>query len=264
MMAELTLDAQQRLDAYLQQVKRALRGHPSIDADEVERDVRGHVDAELQGRPEPVDVGSLQRVLEKLGRPEQWVRDEELSVWRRVVSRLSDGPESWRLAYLSFGLLLFQPLLVFFLGPLPTIASFVLARAWLAVMAERDEPLGARGWLVYPTLVSVYVPLAFLVCVGPVGVLAAPISESPAAVARLASWLPAPFWAAASLLALTGLGIWWVLLGALLVRGVGLVRATFSPFGDWFERRHATRLLWAGLVVAAVPGLALWLMASRP
>ena len=39
-MAALSPEAQSRLDGYLKQVRSALTGRPSIDADEVERDVR--------------------------------------------------------------------------------------------------------------------------------------------------------------------------------------------------------------------------------
>jgi hypothetical protein len=46
-MTVLTPEAQAYLDRYLRQVRAALRGHRAVDADEVERDVIGHVNAEL-------------------------------------------------------------------------------------------------------------------------------------------------------------------------------------------------------------------------
>ena len=58
-MVALSDDARNHLERYLRQVKAALRGHSSLDAAEVERDVRSHIDAELAGQPEPVDAGSL-------------------------------------------------------------------------------------------------------------------------------------------------------------------------------------------------------------
>ncbi len=69
MMVTLTDDAQRHLDRYVKQVKAALRGHPSVDAAEVERDVLGHIDAELSGEPEPVGASSLRHVLDRLGTP---------------------------------------------------------------------------------------------------------------------------------------------------------------------------------------------------
>ena len=49
-MATLTHDAQSHLARYLRQMRAALRGHPSVDPDDVERDVLGHIDAELAGQ----------------------------------------------------------------------------------------------------------------------------------------------------------------------------------------------------------------------
>jgi hypothetical protein len=38
-----------------------------LTADEVERDVLGHIETELAGQPEPVDAGQLLDVLDRLG-----------------------------------------------------------------------------------------------------------------------------------------------------------------------------------------------------
>jgi len=101
-MATLSDDARGHLERYLSQVKLALRGHASVDASEVERDVRAHIDAELNGLPEPVDAARLRQVLDQLGTPHAWVPAEDLPAWRRVFSRIRSGPEDWRLAYLTF------------------------------------------------------------------------------------------------------------------------------------------------------------------
>ena len=47
----LTHDAQSDLNRYLSRVKNALRPHATVDADEVERDIRGHIEAELSDAP---------------------------------------------------------------------------------------------------------------------------------------------------------------------------------------------------------------------
>jgi hypothetical protein len=69
MRAILTDEAQHHLQRYLRQVQTALRGHRSVDLEEIERDVLGHIDAELAGKPEPIDAGTLLPVLDRLGAP---------------------------------------------------------------------------------------------------------------------------------------------------------------------------------------------------
>src|SRR5688572_30565805 len=105
-MVTLSRDAQGHLERYLRQVKAALRGHPSVDAGEIERDVLGHIDAELSGQPETLGEGSLREVLARLGAPDAWVPADELPAWRRVWLRMRSGPEDWRLAYLTLTLFL--------------------------------------------------------------------------------------------------------------------------------------------------------------
>jgi len=94
MMAALTNEAQGQLERYLRQVRSALSGHSSVDALEVERDIRGHIDAELAGKPEPVDSRILSGVLERLGAPDQWVPADELPVWRRSCTGCTRVPKT--------------------------------------------------------------------------------------------------------------------------------------------------------------------------
>src|SRR5205823_4793560 len=104
------------------------------------RDVRGHIEAELAGQPEPIGAGSLRAVLDRLGSPGTWVPAEELPGWRRVLGRLRSGPEDWRLAYLTLAGSILGPLLFLsgpFLWPLEPIlmiTSFLMARATLALL----------------------------------------------------------------------------------------------------------------------------------
>ena len=101
-MVALTSDARGYLDSYMRQVKATLRRNPSIDADDVERDVLGHIEAELSDAVEPVTAASLRPILDRLGSPNQWVPIDDLPFWRQVLTRLRSGPEDWRLAYLTF------------------------------------------------------------------------------------------------------------------------------------------------------------------
>ncbi|MDY7010057.1 MAG: hypothetical protein SVV80_04810 [Planctomycetota bacterium] len=110
-MIELTPEAQRRLDKYLDEVKTYLQACPSVDGEDVRRDIIGHIEAELEGCDGPADADKLGAILERLGSPRQWVPEEEISWWRKILLRLRRGPEDWRLAYIAFGLLVLGVLL---------------------------------------------------------------------------------------------------------------------------------------------------------
>jgi hypothetical protein len=255
-MVALTQDAQSHLDRYLRQVNAALRSHPSVDVRDVERDVLGHIHAELAGEPEPIGAASLQRVLDRLGAPDKWVPAEDLPMWRRVFATLRSGPEDWRLAYLSLalflaGLVLFSRMFLWPLPPLAMIASFLTARASLALLAEHDEPVGARRWLIYPSLVVWYVPMAVVLIAWPLPPAIDAVTGFPQIHNRLLGLLPEAFWLAPSA-AVLAVGVWWVIFGLLLRRFDTLVRVAFWPFANWFERRHATRVALAGVLLVVL------------
>ncbi|MGH7448098.1 MAG: hypothetical protein ACRELT_11090, partial [Longimicrobiales bacterium] len=113
MMAVLSHDAQAVLDRYLQRIRASLRGHTSVDADDVEREVQGHIDSALAGQAEPIDAGSLRRVLDRLGAPEQWMPSDDLPTWRQALSRYSSVAGHWRLPYIALVCFLAGPLLFF-------------------------------------------------------------------------------------------------------------------------------------------------------
>ena len=156
-MKTFTEDARKHLDKYLQQIRIYLQGCQSVDADEVERDVMEHIEEALEGAEEPVSFNALDAVLKRLGHPSQWVPIEELPWWRRMTFRLRTGPEDWRLAYLSIGILVLGILFgrLFFLA---ILASFCVSRAALSMVEDPNE-LGAQKWLIYPSLILVYISL---------------------------------------------------------------------------------------------------------
>ena len=145
-MIELTPAAQSRLDDYFQELRRVLSQSPSVDAADVERDIRDHIDAALVGHSATVEASALDEVLRKLGSPAQWLPDGEPARFRKspaellspfneaifeVGRRLAGGPERYRLAYLS--LFLFAAALWIFpsadihrgLGILPLVFMFI-------------------------------------------------------------------------------------------------------------------------------------------
>jgi hypothetical protein len=246
----LTEKAHSELDRYLRRVRSALRAHPSVDADEIERDIRGHIDAELAASAEPVTELHLRAVLDRLGSPSQWVPAEDLPIWRKAFIRLRSGPEDWRLAYASLALVVAGPMVGGAIGVLLFLASVLLSRAALDLLAEEDEPVGARRWLLYPPLLVSYVALLAAI------LLAAPAAIEPIRVLAVL-WFPKPHWATLPLLVAVVTGIWWVSLGLALTRWEGAVRATFQPFAFWFDRRHGVRLAYVGLGLLALASAAL-------
>ena len=247
----LTHTAQSDLNRYLSRVKNALRPHPSVDADEVERDIRGHIEAELSHAPAPVTAERLGSVLDRLGSPNQWVPSDDLPAWRRVLVQLSSGPEDWRLAYLTLALFVGGPLLGP-IGPPLFFASILMARAGLALLDEKSEPVGARRWLFYPPLVFIYVALVMFL-LGPAPVLGVALGDSSVG-GDLVAWLPTPFWLSLSLATALVAGTWWMLLGLTLARFSRAVRWVFWPLANWFERRHGMRIAAGGLIIAALSG----------
>jgi HAAS len=94
-------EARIELNRYLRRMRAALRGYPSVDVDEIERDVRSHIDAALEESPSPVTARHVRDVLDRLGSPSQWVPPDDLPLWRKAVLHFFGGTDDWRLTYLT-------------------------------------------------------------------------------------------------------------------------------------------------------------------
>jgi hypothetical protein len=167
MTISLTPDAESRLDQYLLRVRRSVRG-TALEPEGIDRDIRAHVEQALEGTVQPVTRPTLERVLDRLGEPHQWVPEEELPPLRRLGMALTHGPEDWRLPYLAFGLTLLGVILFPVGGPLLIVAAFALSRAAIDHAETHNIDMTARRWLLYPALVFCLIPLAALVLAGPV------------------------------------------------------------------------------------------------
>jgi hypothetical protein len=180
-MIEFTPEAEARLMEYLKQVRAALAGSPDVSPDEIEADIREHVENELRAAPAPVGVHRLERVLDQLGPPAKWGAAEGPTLLQRVKQRLRlgerlrtardavwRGPEDWRLAYLSFGVFAIGALTIV-VFPLALVVSYILSRAGIAAAREKGVELGAaRKWLLYPPVVLVSLALLIGVVAWPV------------------------------------------------------------------------------------------------
>ncbi|AMV22827.1 hypothetical protein VT84_00345 [Gemmata sp. SH-PL17] len=187
---DLSPEAAARFDSYLSQVRAALAGTGDVNPGEIEADIREHVENELHAAPRPVPLAALDAVLTKLGPPSQWgttndptllhrarhlFRERLLAARAGTVERakrvrftLWNGPEDWRLAYLAFGVFALGALTMI-VFPIALVVSYILARAGLAVAAEKGIALGAgRKWLLYPPVVLVNLVLLIALVVWPV------------------------------------------------------------------------------------------------
>jgi hypothetical protein len=262
-MVTLSHEAESHLERYLRQMRATLRGQRSVDPDDVERDVRSHIDAELDGRPEPIETSDLRQVLEQLGAPNQWAPVDEQNPWQAIVSRLRYGPEDWRLAYLSLSLAALGVVLFLagpILWPVPAllpIVAFLLARACVDLLAQHDEQIGARRWLIYPVLLPWSVVLAALLLLWPLALAIGAMTDFPEIVEWVADAIQGPTRAVEPFLGAVVLGLWWTCLGLILRRVPGAIRTTFRPFADEFDRRHAARMAVGGILFIAAAGAAL-------
>jgi hypothetical protein len=257
--------ARQALERYVRELRILLQGSPTIDPAEVEAEVRSHIDQELADAPAPVSSERLDAILARLGSPTQWVPIDELPWWRRALIRLRMGPQSdrWALAVFimwALGLLLVP---AYGIGLLLIFASFLFARAVLAMSEEVGSQLMWRRWLVYPSLLSFYLPLmtwllGFAAFLGGVPVLIAHEWQrnlTPEESHRLEHPTSILFGAAA------GLGLWWIVIGIVLLLYPRLPQVLFRPFFARSPRKAGAVMLIVGAMtaLAGVIGLAAWL-----
>jgi hypothetical protein len=248
-MVELSESARKGLDDYLHQVRSYLRWSKSLDRDEVEQNITEHIERELEETPQPVSASALEGVLARLGSPRQWVPPEALNWWGKLIVKLPDDATDWRPAYVSFGFLLFGCIWAFFSPAWLVLfpAAFIVARAALDA-AGSDKELGARRWLLYPSLLVIDIPLALTLLTGP-GFLAGAIG---AELYEL-SWVRQASHMGLVALVITSATLvtsaWWIILGLVLCKWPSLVRHTFHPFANRFNRRRALAIAGAGLLL---------------
>jgi hypothetical protein len=252
-MIEMTPSARERLDNYLQRMRTELRGTRSIVADEVEQSVREHIEIALATAQAPVGATEVIGVLDRLGPPERWLADEERPLLRRFMDRLRSGPEDWRLAYFAFGLFLLSFLLLPMGGILLIIPAMFVSRAYVEFARDRGEPLGARRWLVYPSIAVVLAFAVSLLIVGPpLPAIAFALQDD-----GFEQFLDIPQSRAGQMRFLFGMGSvlfgsWWIVAAAFCAAFLRPIRFVFAPLLDGVRRKHFAVLAAIGALVAAV------------
>ncbi|HET7711849.1 MAG TPA: hypothetical protein VFL80_07955 [Thermoanaerobaculia bacterium] len=251
-MIEMTPAARERMDNYLQRLQTELRGTRSVVADEVEQSVREHIEIALATAQTPVGAADVIGVLDRLGPPESWLADEERPAWRRLWDRVRSGPDDWRLAYLAFGLFLMSFLLFPIGGFLLLIPAMLVSRAYIELARDRGEPLGARRWLVYPSIALLLAIATGLLLVGPPVPLMILLFEEGGAE----ELFDVPRHAAGQVRFLLGMGgvlfgAWWILFGAFCAAFLRPIRFVFAPLLEGLRRKHFAVLAAIGALVAA-------------
>jgi hypothetical protein len=274
-MVKLTAAAQHCLDEYLAEVRSCLRNYPSVDAADIEQDVAQHIEHALSAAPAPVDAPELRNVLGGLGVPSQWVPQEELNRFQRALLALRSGPDDLRLAYLSFGMLamtLFSAaclnLLFGFATTLPflvlaLVADFLAARAALSVTGK---PAKGERWLVYPSLITVYLPITAAALLWPLVaaiVLEAVLTDVGAPQQVLAWSGRLPQGKIALFIVGTIGSLWWSLLAFIAWRWPIVLRDCYTPFAHGFVRRRAFLILSVVLFLVSLVSTVLAVADSR-
>ena len=270
-MIQLDAQAQEHLEGYLSQVRAYLRGCRSIDPAEVDRDVREHIDRELQETPEPVSFRELDAVLNRLGSPTQWVPEDALSWWRRLIVRFRKGPSDWRLAYAAFGTLVlaFVLIVTFVLAPVSLVlipAAFCLSRAAVSLVDDPDE-LGGQKWLLYPALIVVYAALFLALILGPASCLGTLLAIDRVEHFNILPWSglgDLGYWLIASMFLVAVTGLWWFVLGCVHKRWPQLFPAIFHPFAGGLQHARMNWLMGIGVCLFIIFVTAGFLMISYP
>lgn len=260
-MIELTPEAKKRFDDYLLRMRGALRGTRAVEAAEVEQNVIEHVELALAGVPSPVSSEPLRAVLEQLGPPERWLPEEEQPLWRRMMGKLTNGPEDWRLAYLSFAVTAVMALFFPVGGVLLLPIAFLISRAAVQLLQEKGEPLGARSWLVLPPIWIAFVLFLIVVLFGVAGL--------PVALAEEHGWDAVGLWNPhgrvewlrmfIGFIAFSG-GVWWIVASALFALLFRPLRWLFAPILNGLRRVHLLWLTAIGLFGAAIGAAILWMV----
>lgn len=252
-MIEMTPAARERLDNYLQRMRTELRGTRSVVADEVEQSVREHIEIALASAQTPVGATDVIGVLDRLGPPERWLADEERPILRRFMDRLRSGPDDWRLAYIAFGLFVASFLLLPIGGILLILPAMLVSRAYVELARDRGEPLGARRWLVYPSIAVVLAFAVGLLVVGPpLPALALAFDDD-----GFEQMFDIPHTRAGEVRFVLGMGSvlfgsWWIIAAAFCAAFLAPIRFVFAPLLDGLRRKHFAVLAAIGALVATV------------
>ncbi|HEX7709259.1 MAG TPA: hypothetical protein VF701_22585 [Thermoanaerobaculia bacterium] len=250
-MIEMTPAAREQFENYLQRLRNELRGSRSVVADEVEQNVREHIDIALAHAQGPVGATEVIGVLDRLGPPERWLADEDQATTSRgFMDRFVSGPGDW-LAYVSFAIFLlaaFFPAIGFFL----LIPAMAVSRATVELAQDRGEPLGGRRWLVYPAIAVVLALTAALLILAPPLRIIAALGLDSGGVAEI---FGVPENTPGHSRAVLGAGAmvfgsWWIIAAAFCAALLRPIRFVFAPLLEKLRRKHFVVMALFGALIA--------------
>jgi hypothetical protein len=127
------------------------------------------------------------------------------------------------------------------------LAGFLASRAALAEAGGPKE-LKAQKWLLYSSLIIVYFFVLLALLTWPLGFLL-PLADAYEhtlieSVSRFDN--EGNYWIMAALVTVAGLGLWWSILAAAVLK---LLRVIFDPFTERLRSKRAIRLLVIGLAM---------------
>jgi hypothetical protein len=225
-------DASEHFESWLGRVRRSVAADPTINADDVAQDLRAHVYAELEERPEPVTVGALEQVLVGLGNPTQWTdaaRPMKDKTFRGRLQRLQRRTTATVTAWQrnlagewGFPILL----AVLTLIAIPTFEGIGFPLMLFAFFVARSQVSYAPQTLVGRRRLLVYFPLA-IGC----GVLVGLVLSFPLMVSTDLNFRGRYF-------TMWWLGAWWAFVGILAAREPKRVQSALKPFANGFEASH--------------------------
>lgn len=263
MTMSLTDRARDRLDEYLDEVRRAAGARDDVDAEDVVAGVREHIDAELAERDpaSPVTVARLDEVLERLGMPGRWddgpgPDSGPASGRESTAGTPTRGATLALIGALALGLV--GLLLATFERPVPGVALLVTgALAARAALAAPDGTASELGELV----LRVYWTLAVLAAAGVLLTAPAVAVWSSAQIGGfLDGWAnpgaaPIPgtrdpsYWRWIAGLVVGSTAGWWTLLGVAGLRLTPAANRVLGPALLHLSRSSVRVLIGCGLVL---------------
>ena len=175
------------------------------------------------------------------------------------MDRILTGPDDWRLAYGSLALTLLMIVTLPIGGALLLIPAYMLSRAYVALLDERGESLGARKWLVLPPIVFIMVIVCGMALLLPSAGFGGIIQE--VGLRQFGFDYSSNFEHGLRFLGALSVatGAWWIVLSGVFAMLMRPFRALFQPVTAGMRRAHAFVLTIAGAVVAGLGAAMLYL-----